>query len=207
MVTIDAVPKIPMPHGLVSGRLRHRVWVCFLSVWLAILFLAGPLLAQESKLDRAYQSQQRKLKRQGNSVKKVRILIQMSAIDLEIVSYRVRKRLYTEADTILERYAATVDRAKQVLENSGRDPQRRPGGFKHLEISLRKQLRQLADLKDLYSFDRQEVINRAIACAKAVKQRMIASLFGSGNTVRQGGGSTGSAPAGKINDCSPCRSR
>ena len=113
----------------------------------------------------------------------------------------------TEADTILERYAATVDRAKQVLENSGRDPQRRPGGFKHLEISLRKQLRQLADLKDLYSFDRQEVINRAIACAKAVKQRMIASLFGSGNTVRQGGGSTGSAPAGKINDCSPCRSR
>ena len=117
---------------------------------------------------RKYQNQQGKLRRQGNSVKKVKILIKMSAIDLEIVSRRVRTGLYAEADRILERYAAAVSQAEQVLKDSKRDPQRKPGGFKHLEIFPAKATTQLADLRDLYPFDRQQAIDRTIACAEAV---------------------------------------
>ncbi|MXZ34169.1 MAG: hypothetical protein F4Z21_02675 [Acidobacteria bacterium] len=163
------------------------------------------MLAWDTKLERKYQGQQAKLRRQGNSVKKVKILIRMSAMDLEFVSRRVRRGLYSEADRILERYAGTVGRAEQVLKDSKRDPQRKPGGFKHLEISLRKQLRQLADLRDRYPFDRQQVIDGTIACAEAVKQRMIAALFGPDNTGRSNGGSAGSGQTGTDQDPSPCR--
>jgi hypothetical protein len=206
MATIDAVPRPPRRRRLVSeGSRRRWGWVRCLPVWLAILSLTAPVLALDSKLARKYQNQQGKLRRHGNSVKKVKILIKMSAIDLEIVSRRVRTGLYVEADRILGRYVATVSRAEQVLKDSKRDPQRKPGGFKHLEISLRKQLRQLADLRDLYPFDRQQAIDRTIACAEAVKQRMIAALFGPDNAGRSGDGSAGVGPAGTAGDPSLCR--
>ena len=206
MTPIDGATRPPRGRHLVSeGSRRRRCRVRSLPACLAILSLAVPVLAQDTKLERRYQGQQGKLKRQGNSVKKVKILIRMSAIDLEIVSRRVRRGLYSEADRILERYAGTVGRADQVLKDSKRDPQRKPGGFKHLEISLRKQLRQLADLRDRYPFDRQQVIDRTIACAEAVKQGMIAALFGPDNTGRSNGGSAGSGQTGKAEDPSPCR--
>ena len=206
MASIDAVAGLwrwrrPVPEG----SRRRWGWVRCLAVWLAILSLTAPVLALDSKLARKYQNQQGKLRRHGNSVKKVKILIKMSAIDLEIVSRRVRKGLYVEADRILGRYVATVSRAEQVLKDSKRDPQRKSGGFKHLEISLRKQLRQLADLRDLYPFDRQETIDRIIACAEAVKQRMIAALFGPDNTGRSGGGSAGAGQAGTADGPSLCQ--
>ena len=206
MATIDAAPRPPgRRHPLSQGSRDQWGWFRSLLVCLVISSLAIPVLARDTKLERKYQGQQAKLRRQGNSVKKVKILIRMSAMDLEFVSRRVRRGLYSEADRILERYAGTVGRAEQVLKDSKRDPQRKPGGFKHLEISLRKQLRQLTDLRDLYPFDRQEVIDRTIACAEAVKQRMIAALFGPDNTGRSNGGSAGAGQTGTDQDPSPCR--
>lgn len=204
MATIRGAPPFTRWRHLVSEGRRPQRWVRSLPVCLLILSLAIPVLARDAKLERRYQGQQGKLKRQGNSVKQVKILIRMSAIDLEIVSRRVRRGLYSEADRILERYSGAVGRAEQVLKDSKRDPQRKPGGFKHLEISLRKQLRQLADLRDRYPFDRQQVIDGAIACAESVKRRMIAALFGPDNTGRSSGGSAGSGQTGKAEDPSPC---
>lgn len=206
MATIDTAPR-PSRRGRLfsegSRGLRGRIRS--LPVCLAILSLAMPVLALDGKLERKYQGQQSKLKRQGKSVKRVKILIRMSALDLEMVSRRVRRGHFSEADRILERYSAAVGRAEQVLKDSKRDPLRKPAGFKHLEISLRKQLRQLADLRDLYPFDRQQVIDRTIACAEAVKQRMIGALFGPDNTGRSGSGSGGAGSAGTAEDPSPCQ--
>ena len=200
----------PCPTGSGRGVRNLRLRCCrgfrSLSACLVVLSLAAPVLAQDTKLERKYRGQQAKLKRQGNSVKKVKILIRMSAMDLEMVSRRVRRGLYSEADRILERYTGNVGRSEQVLQDSKRDPQRKPGGFKHLEISLRKQLRQLADLRDLYPFDRQQVIDRTIACAEAVKQRMIAALFGPDNTGRSNRRSAASGQTGTAGDPSPCGS-
>ena len=206
MAAIDRALGLPRGRLPVRrGGVRLPGWARCLPAGLAILALTAPLLARESKLERRYQGQQGKLSRQGNSVKRVKILIRMSAIDLEIVSHRVRRGLYSEADRILERYASTVGRAERVLKDSKRDPQRKPAGFKHLEISLRKQLRQLADLRDRYPFDRQQVIDRAVACAEAVKQRMITALFGPDNTGRSRDRAGGAAPSGTAGDPSPCR--
>ncbi len=205
MATIDAVPRSPRRRWLFSeGSRGLRGRIRSLPVCLAILSLAVPVLALDGKLERKYQGQQGKLRRQGKSVKRVKILIKMSAIDLEMVSRRVRRGLFSEADRILERYSATVGRAEQILKDLKRDPQRKPAGFKHLEISLRKQLRQLADLRALYPFDRQQAIDRTIACAEAVKQRMIGALFGPDNTGRSGSGSGGTGPAEPAKDPSPC---
>lgn len=205
MATTDGAPRPARRRHLVSEGIRRRGWTRSLPVCLVILSLAIPVLARDAKLERRYKGQQGKLSRQGNSVKKVKILIRMSAIDLEIVSRGVRSGLYSEADRILERYAVSVGRAEQVLKDSKRDPQRKSGGFKHLEISLRKQLRQLADLRDLYPFDRQQVIDRTIACAEAVKQRMIAALFGPDNTGREVGGSAEAGQAATAEVPSLCR--
>ncbi len=187
-----------------SRWLGSSFFVRALLVSITAALLINPLSAADSKLERQYQSQQGALKRQGNVVKRVKILIKMSSIDLRLVSRRVKKGLYSEADRLLMRYIENIRQAEQVLKDSKRNPQRKPGGFKHLEISLRKQLRQLADLQDLYPFDRQMAIDRTIGCAEAVKQRMIAALFGADNTGRPADQSPQVGEAGALRDPSLC---
>lgn len=141
-----------------------------------ILLLAGLCLAN-TKLEREYQTQQEKLRREDKAVKKVKILIKMSKINLKLVGQSVNNRRYSDADRLLGRYVATITQAEQILKTSKRNPQRKPAGFKHLEISLRKQLRQLADLSNSYPFDQKDEIDRALECAALVKSKMITALF------------------------------
>ena len=175
-----------------------------LPVWIAAALLITPLSAEDSKLERQYRHQQGKLKRQGRVVKRVKIFIKLSNIDLKLVSRQVKTGRYAEADRLLMKYVENIRQAEQVLKDSKRNPQRKSGGFKHLEISLRKQRRQLADIRDLYPFDRQQAIARAIDCAEAVKQRMIAALFGADNTRLPADRSPEVGEARALGDPSPC---
>ena len=186
-------------------QLRSSLDVHTLPILLVAATLVTSLGAADSKLERQYQNQQGKLRGQGNVVKKVKILIKMSNIDLKLVSRKIKGGRYSEADRLLMRYVGTIRQAAQVLKDSKRDPLRKPAGFKHLEISLRKQLRQLGDFRDLYPFDRQEAINRTIDCAEAVKQRMIVALFGPDNTGRPPHQSSEVGESGTLADLSLCR--
>ena len=151
-----------------------RGLVTFLTL---IPLLIGSCLAN-TKLEQEYQTQQGKLQREGKAVKKVKILIKMSKINLKLAGQSVKNRRYSDADRLLGRYVTTIKHAGQILKASKRNPQRQPEGFKHLEIALRRQLRQLADLADSYPFNQKDTINRAQECAALVKSKMITALFG-----------------------------
>jgi len=142
-----------------------------------ILLLIGSCLAN-TKLEQEYQTQQGKLQRESKAVKKVKILIKMSKINLKLAGQSVKNRRYSDADRLLGRYVTTIKHAGQILKASKRNPQRQPAGFKHLEIALRRQLRQLADLADSYPFNQKDTINQAQECAALVKSKMITALFG-----------------------------
>ena len=116
----------------------------------AVLFLISSVCLSEDKPTGEYERQQEKLSHEGSPVGKVKILIKMSEISLKEVVDFVKKRDLVEADKSLIRYNDVIRQADEVLKSSHRNAQKNPAGFKEFEISLRKQLRKLADLKLSY---------------------------------------------------------
>jgi hypothetical protein len=139
----------------------------------------------EDKPGREYQKQLEKLQRETSPVGKAKIWIKMSEIDLEEAAHWIKEGELDEANKFLTRYIGVIRQADETLKNSQRNAQKNPAGFKDFEISLRKQLRKLADLKLSYPFDQREKIEQAIACAESAQEDMLQAIFGPENTRRR----------------------
>jgi len=129
--------------------------------------------------------QQEKLNQENSAVGKVKALIKISDIHLRSASQDVKKSSLAAADRNLDLYKESVEKALKTLQSSRRNAQKNPAGFKEFEISLRKQLRVLDDLRSHYSFDQVQTIDATIAAAKAAQDAMFAEIFGPENTGRR----------------------
>ena len=143
------------------------------------------LIFSEDSLKKDLVQQQEKLNRETSAVGKVKARIKIADIHLRSASQDVKKSSFGAADRSLELYKESVEEALKTLQSSRRNAQKNPAGFKEFEISLRKQLRVLDDLRSHYSFDQVQTIDAAIAAAKAAQDAMLAEIFGPENTGRR----------------------
>jgi len=139
----------------------------------------------ENKPEREYQKQLEKLQRETSPVAKAKIWIKMSEIDLDEAAQRIKDGELDDANKFLTRYIDVIRQANETLKNSQRNAQKNPAGFKEFEISLRKQLRKLADLKLSYPFEQRQKIEEAIAGAESAQGDMLQAIFGPENTRRR----------------------
>jgi uncharacterized protein DUF5667 len=139
----------------------------------------------ENKPEREYQKLLEKLQRETSPVPKAKVWIKMSEIDLEEAAQLIKEGKLDEANEFLTRYIDVIRQANETLKNSRRNAQKNPAGFKEFEISLRKQLRKLADLKLSYPVDQRGKMEQAIACAESAQEDMLQAIFGPENTRRR----------------------
>lgn len=166
-----------------TRRAAHKRGV-LISLPIFALTWSGQLTFGDS-LKKDLVQHQEKLSRETSAVGKVKALIKISDIYLRSAGQDVKKNSLAAADRNLELYKESVENALQILRSSRRNAQKNPAGFKEFEISLRKQLRVLDDLRSQYSFDQVQTIDIAIAAAKAAQDAMLAEIFGSENTGRR----------------------
>ena len=172
-----------------NEKRRQRTTLRRATVWISLPIFAlawsDRLVFGEEPLKRELVQQQEKLNRETSAVGKVKALIKISDIHLSSASQNVKKGSLAAADRNLELYKESVEKALKTLQASRRNAQKNPSGFKEFEISLRKQLRVLDDLRSHYSFDQVQTIDATIATAKAAQDAMFAEIFGPENTGRR----------------------
>jgi hypothetical protein len=169
------------PEKAIQPRHAVRRRAIFVSLSIFALTWSNQLVCGDS-LKKELVQQQEKLSRETSPVGKVKALIKIADIYLKSASQDVKKDSLTAADRNLELYTESVQSTLQTLKSSRRNAQRNPAGFKEFEISLRKQLRALDDLRSQYSFDQVQTIDTAITAAKAAQDAMLAEIFGPENT-------------------------
>lgn len=146
----------------------------------------GGLLAfSEEPLKKDLVQQQERLNRETSAIGKVKALIKIAGIHLGSAGQAVKNGDLAAADRNLDLYKESVEKALATLKSSRRNAQKNPAGFKEFEISLRKQLRVLDDLRSHYSFEQVQTIDAAIAAAKVAQDAMFAEIFGPENTGRR----------------------
>jgi len=142
--------------------------------------------AYDKRLERL-ENEREKLKRQTDPVGRTKAEIRISEILLTLVRDAVKTGDLELMEQRLEEYVKAIEDARQTMMQTGRDAHKRPGGFKDLEIALRRQVRQLEDIGQGLTFDQREPLDKAKEQAADIRDEMLKALFGEQNAPSRKG--------------------
>jgi hypothetical protein len=77
----------------------------------------------------------------------------------------------------LTAYTTTIESAHQTLINSGRNASKRPGGFKELEIALRKHARRFDEFARMLNLDRRVPFEQTKIVVIGIRDKLLKALF------------------------------
>ena len=164
---------------VVSRMLSRGVWRVGVALALAascLCWLALPARAEDlhSKLEAQYQSE-------SDPVRKAKIVAKLGHFEIEQSRSDLKAGDEEKALAVLERYNDEVRKTGEALTASGIDPERRPAGFKELQISLREFIRQLDDLILTLPFDKRPWFQAVRSDISATQNSLFDALFPSGS--------------------------
>lgn len=127
------------------------------------------------------QKEKDKLNRQTEPVGRTKTQIKIAEILLTMISDAVQAGDVELVEKRLGEYTAAIQDGHQTMMKTGRDAHRKPGGFKDLEIALRRHVRQLEDIGKGLTFDQREVVDKARDEADNIRDDLLKALFGEQN--------------------------
>ena len=147
-----------------------------------VLLLAGALTpialaGTEEERARELAKERLKLEKENDPVDRAKIEIKISEYLLEDVGEAVREGDLAQLEQHLAAYTATIEDAHQVLMDSGRDAVKKPGGFKELEIALRKHIRKFEDFGRALNLQRRAPLEKAKNLATGIRDKLLKKLF------------------------------
>jgi hypothetical protein len=152
---------------------------------LALLLLIQPtwLSGQDPKQLQRLTNEQAKLQRQKDPVDRAKTGIKISEILLAFAGEAANSGDMETMQQRLSEYTETIQTAHRTLVETGRDAHRKPGGFKDLEIAIRRHLRQLEDMGGILSFDERDPVLKARDEASGVREAILNAMFGGQNAA------------------------
>jgi hypothetical protein len=136
------------------------------------LALIAPLAAQDRlSVDSARYEQE------PDPVRKARALVKLGDDQMD----ESRKRLKAGDDVgslhTLEQYRDEIQHMAEVLKSTGVDAEKRPGGFKELQISLRENIRRIDDLILSLPVDKRPFFREVRTDLVKMQNELIDALF------------------------------
>jgi hypothetical protein len=142
-----------------------------------LLLTVAPGYAVNDDRAKELQKERAKLQRETDPVDRAKIGIKISDLLLEDVADAVKAGDISQMQEQLTAYSATIEGAHQTLVESGHNAQKKSGGFRELEIALRKQARKFDDYARMLTTDRREPIEAAKKLATGIRDKLLKALF------------------------------
>jgi|GEM_PF-1241504 len=121
-----------------------------------------------------------------NPVEKTRSYITISEILLDFAAGAATDGDVGAVKSLLDQYTAAIRSARDTMLESDLDAERRPAGYRDLEISLRGQIRRLDDMQRQLSTDDRRPVTDALDIAAAIREQMLRRLFPQSSASRSG---------------------
>ncbi len=142
------------------------------AVTIAWLVLLTPLAAQDRMAAETARYEQ-----ESDPVRKARVLIKLGADQVE----QARKQLSEGEDVAslhtLEQYRDEIQHMSEALKATGADAERKPAGFKELQISVRENIRRIDDLILTLPVDKRPFFREVRADLVRTQNDLIDALF------------------------------
>lgn len=157
-------------------------------VFLTLIFLL-PAIAQQSRTA----SLREKFTREANPVHKARDMQALGSAEFHDLQAELAAGNLSGALAILQQYRDEVKEAWNGLEGSVHDPDKHPGGYKELEISVRETLERLDEALVPMTADQQKPFLEIRKELDSTDHRLIRELFPR-QPGAQGAGTAGLKP-------------
>lgn len=151
------------------------------SLALLLVFTLSSGAVQPNKQLERLQKEKVNLTRQTDPVGRTKTEIKISEVLLTLISDAVQAGDMELMQKYITEYCAAIQDAHQTMMKTGRDAHRKPGGFKDLEIALRRHVRQLVDIGKALTFDEREPLDKAKEEAIDIRDDLLKALFGEQN--------------------------
>jgi hypothetical protein len=148
---------------------------------LLLVFTLSARAVQTDKQLERLQKEKSNLTRQTDPVGRTKTEIKISEALLNLISDAVQAGDMELMQKYIAEYLTAIQDAHQTMMKTGRDAHRKPGGFKDLEIALRRHVRQLVDIGKALTFDEREPLDKAKEEAIDIRDDLLKALFGEQN--------------------------
>jgi hypothetical protein len=151
------------------------------SLTLLLVLSFSQRAVQPNKQLERLQKEKANLARQTDPVGRTKTQIKISELLLILVSDAVQAGDMDSMQKYIDEYVAAIQDAHQTMMKTGRDAHRKPGGFKDLEIALRRHVRQLTDIGKSLTYDEREPLEKAKQEAIDIRDDLLKAFFGEQN--------------------------
>jgi len=156
-----------------------------LSAWIVCSAQPSYPSEQVDKRIERLEKERQKLQRETDPIGRAKKQIKISEILMMFVTEAAAAGDFAKMDANLEQYVEAIRDAHRSLMETGRNPHDKPKGFKDLEISLRRQVRQLGDIGGTLAFDRRESVEKAMEEAGSIRDALMKAMFPEGHYAQR----------------------
>ncbi len=141
----------------------------------AAVFAAFLLLSANSHSSIA--ALQARFQREADPVRKATLLAKLGTPEMNLISRAAAQNNYSGALSLLEQYRDQVTATQRLLRSSGLDAERKPSGFKDLQISVRENIVRLRNLVFDLPPDQQAPFQAAQQDLENTNRALLNALF------------------------------
>jgi hypothetical protein len=124
------------------------------------------------------ESEKKKRDRTKDPANRAKSLMRTAEILLTYVSDAANANDPEKLKSTVHEYLQTVESARDTMMKSGLDPHKKSGGYRAVEIDLRKQLRTLQDISRTLSVDDRQPVDETIESIMRIREEFMRALFG-----------------------------
>lgn len=117
------------------------------------------------------------IRNEQNPDRRARLALENADLALTSARDAYKKQEMTETATGLKELEDSVELARESLEETGRDPRRRPKAFKYGESRTRELLRRLDSLENAMDLDDRKLLDPAKLKLKQVNEEWLLGIM------------------------------
>lgn len=143
----------------------------------SIFYAAAVLLAAAGGGHAQVGDSKSQFQKETDPVRKARLLPRLGETQLDMVRDHAQRGDIDAALAVLQEYREAVASAHEALKSSGINAEKKPSGFKQLEIHLRRSLRRLEDVIVAVPFERRGDFEAVRKRLEEVDRDLLIQLF------------------------------
>lgn len=137
-----------------------------------------PLETPPDRLTLQLERERKNLTKTNNPVNQAKILIRISDALLGLVRHSAAAGETDAMKSNLAEYAKAIESGHDALKQSGRNARSKSDGFLDFELAMRRQLRQLEDVRATLGATDREALNAVITRVSTVRNSILDALMG-----------------------------
>ncbi len=116
-------------------------------------------------------------RRENDPVRKAKLLPRLGDAEFEVIRSDAEAGEYDTALQLLQSYRDEVASTQKALEAKGIDPEKKPAGFKELQISVRESLHRLSEILAGMTADQQAPFESVRKDLELINRSLVHELF------------------------------